>query len=89
MAGKDEFSDILMALQGVTVLEAPRVSRETLISTMREHTLILREMKKGARERHTNRDFLGSRGGRQTVGYFKTSRTRTRSNEKTLISYMR
>ncbi len=47
MAGKDEFSAILMALQGVTVLEAPRVSRETLISTMREHTLILREMKKG------------------------------------------
>ncbi len=47
MAGKDEFSAILMALQGVTVLEAPRVSRETMISTMREHTMILREMKKG------------------------------------------
>lgn len=47
MAGKDEFTGILMALQGVTVLETPRVSRETMIETMREHTLILREMKKG------------------------------------------
>ena len=44
---KDEFSAILMALQGVTVLETPRVSRETMIGTMREHTMILREMKKG------------------------------------------
>ena len=47
MAGKDEFTGILMALQGVTVLEQPRVSRETMVETMREHTLILREMKKG------------------------------------------
>jgi len=47
MAKADEFTAILMALQGVTVLEAPRVSRETIISTMRDHTLILRDMKKG------------------------------------------
>ncbi len=46
MAKADEFTAILMALQGVTVLEAPRVSRETIISTIRDHTLILREMKK-------------------------------------------
>jgi len=47
MSKADEFTAILMALQGVTVLEAPRVSRETIISTMRDHTLILRDMKKG------------------------------------------
>lgn len=48
MAAKaDEFTAILMALQGVTVLEAPRVSRETIISSIRDHTLILRDMKKG------------------------------------------
>jgi hypothetical protein len=47
MSKADEFTSILMALQGVTVLEAPRVSRETIISSIRDHTLILREMKKG------------------------------------------
>ena len=45
-AKQDEFTAMLMALQGVTVLEAPRVSRETIIDTLREHTLILREQKK-------------------------------------------
>ena len=45
-AKQDEFTAVLMALQGVTVLEAPRVSRETLIDTLRTHTLHLREMKK-------------------------------------------
>ena len=47
MSKPDEFSAILMALQGVTVLETPRVSRETIISTIRDHTLMLRDMKKG------------------------------------------
>jgi hypothetical protein len=47
MSKPDEFSAILMALQGVTVLETPRVSRETIISTVRDHTLMLRDMKKG------------------------------------------
>lgn len=47
MAKADEFTSILMALQGVTVLEAPRVSRETIISTLRDHTLVLRDIKKG------------------------------------------
>ena len=47
MASKgDEFTSMLMALQGVTVLEAPRVSRETIIDTLRDHTLMLRETKK-------------------------------------------
>ena len=45
-AKQDEFTALLMGLQGVTVLEAPRVSRETLIDTLRTHTLHLREMKK-------------------------------------------
>lgn len=45
-AKQDEFTGMLMALQGVTVLEAPRVSRETIIDTLRDHTLIMREMKK-------------------------------------------
>lgn len=45
-AKTDEFTGMLMALQGVTVLEAPRVSREVIIDTLRDHTLIMREMKK-------------------------------------------
>lgn len=47
MAKADEFTAILMGLEGVTVLETPRVSRETIISTLRDHTLVLRDMKKG------------------------------------------
>lgn len=46
MSKHDRFTSMLMALQGVTVLEAPRVSRETIIDTLRDHTLIMREQEK-------------------------------------------
>ena len=39
------FEDILLALKGVTVVVQPRVSRETIIDILREHTTILREFK--------------------------------------------
>lgn len=36
---------IVLSLEGVTVLEKPRVSRETIISVLREHTGLLRGIK--------------------------------------------
>jgi hypothetical protein len=40
-----KFSNILKALEGVTILEQPRVSRETIVATLREHTLFLRDIR--------------------------------------------
>ena len=39
------FTKLLIALQGVTQLEQPRVSRETIVETLREHTLMLKSVK--------------------------------------------
>ncbi len=39
------FDDILVSLQGVTVLAQPRVSRETMIDVLREQTLAMKEFK--------------------------------------------
>ena len=39
------FTKLLVGLQGVTQLEQPRVSRETIIETLREHTLMLKNVK--------------------------------------------
>lgn len=45
MAQTDQFSTMLLALQGETILVQPRVSRETIISVLKEHTELLRDMK--------------------------------------------
>ena len=36
------FANMLIALQGVTVLAEPRVSRETMLEVLREHTTMLK-----------------------------------------------
>lgn len=41
----DAFSSLLVALQGVRILEKPRVSREVIIFVLKEHTEMMREFK--------------------------------------------
>jgi uncharacterized phage infection (PIP) family protein YhgE len=42
----NEFDSILKALQGVTVLEKPKVSRETIVEVLRDHTRMIRGLRK-------------------------------------------
>ena len=42
---EDKFRAILKALEGVTVLETPRVSRTTIVQTLKEHTNLIHEIR--------------------------------------------
>mmetsp|Transcript_16052 Transcript_16052/g.15413 ORF Transcript_16052/g.15413 Transcript_16052/m.15413 type:complete len:714 (-) Transcript_16052:424-2565(-) len=46
MAKMDNFSDMILRLQGVKVTEEARVPRETIIDILREHTMMIREIRK-------------------------------------------
>jgi len=50
MAEENEFDTLLDALKGETILVQPRVSRETMIYVMKEHTDMLREMRNDVNE---------------------------------------
>eukprot|EP01035_Chromulina_nebulosa_P017606 gene17606-23180_t len=49
MTSEEMLASILKALEGKTVLEAPRVSRETIVSTLKEHTKLIQEIKSAVR----------------------------------------